>query len=647
MTPRALARSLIPLPEESLSGYLLRLAYRLNRSPARVAELCGISSGRQRRLTADHLVELPAHTAAGFARASGLSATDVHDLTLKRYAHAYPPLHMRRGPRSQQDVQQGYFGSISTFYATTWGMNFSSRFCPDCLTGDGSPAQDAYGGPWKLRWHLPVVFACTRHQRLLENQCPSCRSPLNQSYESRAALITQPTSPQRLHPLQCRNAVTGPDGPSPRPNLCGARLEDTTDTSSEPLPRDDHQRLLDLQARLESRLSLAPGCTQPSRQPAPLQDLVHTAQLIKLSWPTGSDIVPSPVLRALIDDHAAPLHTGLTKASAHTTARFRRLWSPPQDSAQSGALLLAAQTLLESSGGPSALRERIQPLVQSALASAPQGACRSFFRRSEFSPTMARAMARRVHGFYAAGPLEYATMRVASRDCAFAAEEVPAHLPKAWYDTNFTDFADHVPHPTPYTVHHLRRVTCLKLVEMTAGGSWLACAQALDIPTGQAHSSLSKLRIQFGDSNLWTRFENTAELIAQHLDDLPHRVSYAHRRRTLATWQLPDTDWNALCAGLPLAHSFTARFGTRLGTVLTWAETTQSDHRLCPLLTELPRSSGARLELVEEISKFLTPRNQRGGSPLELRHRIARYAERLGSRCDNDRHSTRMLNSPL
>src|SRR5260370_15052265 len=42
--PRPLSRSLIPVPGESLPGFLLRLSYRLNLPPARLAELAGLRS---------------------------------------------------------------------------------------------------------------------------------------------------------------------------------------------------------------------------------------------------------------------------------------------------------------------------------------------------------------------------------------------------------------------------------------------------------------------------------------------------------------------------------------------------------------------------------------------------------------------------
>ena len=242
---------------------------------------------------------------------------------------------------------------------------------------------------------------------------------------------------------------------------------------------------------------------------------------------------------------------------------------------------------------------------------------------------LARALVRQAHGFHAAGPWEYANLR----DCRFTAEEVPSHLPLDWYEKYFADFADHVPHPNLYTVRHLRRAAPLKLVEMTAGGSWLQCARALDIPEGRARSALIKLRGQFGESDGWSRFVEVAEQLACHLDQLPRRVNYALRRRTLATWQMPHSDWTELCDGLPQANRLTSRYGTMLGTVLVWAETTQSDYLLCPLL-RAPRTAGTDLtRLIDKISQLLTPANQKGRS-LEFLRNVAKYSRDLGAHCD-------------
>ena len=91
-----------------------------------------------------------------------------------------------------------------------------TRFCPDCLTGDGSPIQESFGGPWRKIWHLPVVFACTKHQRLLEHRCPQCDQ------------LVHGRRPRNSHPDPARNARK----PTPSPPMPdGARFRQGPDAA--------------------------------------------------------------------------------------------------------------------------------------------------------------------------------------------------------------------------------------------------------------------------------------------------------------------------------------------------------------------------------------------------------------------------------
>ncbi len=132
MTLRPLPRSLAPLPDESLPGFLLRLATRLDRSPSRLATLCGLTE-RPGRIPLGLLQELPDTTARAFAHAAGLSIAEANDLTLQRFATPYPPL------RAVRAVPQ----RTTVMLATQWALDFSTRYCPQCLHGDASEIQQA------------------------------------------------------------------------------------------------------------------------------------------------------------------------------------------------------------------------------------------------------------------------------------------------------------------------------------------------------------------------------------------------------------------------------------------------------------------------------------------------------------------------
>ena len=92
----ALPSSLAPLPSESLPGYLLRLAWRPELTPARIAELCGLvssaSASRHGRIPVDPLIGLPRDASARFAVAAGLDSGEAAGLTLAGFRRAYPAL---------------------------------------------------------------------------------------------------------------------------------------------------------------------------------------------------------------------------------------------------------------------------------------------------------------------------------------------------------------------------------------------------------------------------------------------------------------------------------------------------------------------------------------------------------------------------
>ncbi|CAM5649229.1 TniQ family protein [Streptomyces griseomycini] len=58
-----------------------------------------------------------------------------------------------------------------------WLLTTSTRYCPSCLSGDGSAIQQRHGGPWKPAWRMAADFACLEHRCFLAPPAPpaSCR----------------------------------------------------------------------------------------------------------------------------------------------------------------------------------------------------------------------------------------------------------------------------------------------------------------------------------------------------------------------------------------------------------------------------------------------------------------------------------------
>ena len=342
-TPRRpLPRSLAPLPEESLPGYLLRLAHRLGQSPDQTAQLCGLPSRPPAGLAARNLVALPNETAAMLAAATRLSPAEAHGLTLRQFAAAYPPL----TPAIPMATTAGQHGS--SWMLHNWVLDREGRYCPDCLAGDTSPIQQALGGPWKLRWHLPITLACTIHRRLLNAVCPACGNTPG----GPVGLIREP-SIRGLHPTQCRACLETAQHREHR-QLCAARLDQAPSTTT-PIPDTDLHSALVLQQRLDHLFA-----TDPRTARGYVLDLVTASQLIAITWPACSAFAPTATAEALIDTHAMS-RPGKPRAGSLQI----RPWSAPRDPAHRAALLLAAEALIQDCGhDPAASQNLIHRYVR-------------------------------------------------------------------------------------------------------------------------------------------------------------------------------------------------------------------------------------------------------------------------------------------
>lgn len=615
MTFRPLARSLAPLPEESLPGFLLRLSSRLEIPPSWLAVRCGLTehSVHNARIPTLLLQDVPATTAQNFALATGLDLAEVSALTLRQFEPHYSPL--RTAYRTPHRT--------TTMLSARWAMEFSPRYCPPCLRGDGSAIQQTWGGPWKLQWHLPVTFVCSQHHRLLESVCPACRRPLNTSSSGRFNLITSPGT--RLHALQCRNR-TESAAPQARGNRrCGTRL-DHLDHASDPSPSliaSDLDRLLALQQRIDQRLF---GDQQGPDGTSYFEDVVLAAHLITLSWPAAADLIPSRYLQTRLDKHAAPI-AELVQAGQAMGLPSRRTGAraAPADTTQRAALLLAADTLLGEQDQTS-LREQVRPLVQTVRSRAPMY-YGQIARSLNISPRFAQALATKSYSTHG-----HRNLRTPSRKHRYSVEEVPAYLPKLWFDTYFDSFLDHMPEDQRPRVRALRRAASLQLVKLATGLSWHRCAEPLGLTPRMAAKLLASLAKRFEPVKLWPEFDRRVDQIADHLDAADERVNYASRRQGLAEWRMPSEDWHLLTGGIPRLRRLHEQGDPDVGTALAWGGATQGEPLYSPIVRESERKDTDVTSLTREI--FLLQRDDMRGARLHLRRRLDAYAAQLASACD-------------
>ncbi|MFJ1859954.1 TniQ family protein [Streptomyces anulatus] len=604
---RPLARSLDPLPGESLSGFLLRLSYRLGLAPHRVATLCGLAC-RSDVIPHDQLRGLGPEAAARLARATQLSIPEAQGLTLEAFNGRYPPL-----AKLQKSTRQAP-GSVPL----NWAVNPDTRYCPHCLGGDGTPSQQAYGGAWQLRWHLPVTFACARHRCLLQQTCPLCTQPLCGRVTTRYSLLTLPHVPD-LHPAQCRNQnPTVARRHHGRATPCGARLDQLAPPAP-PLAQQDLDHLLRLQQHLDRLLSPSPSAHCEGHEAAAyFGDLVLAARLVMISWPTGACLLPSTSLEDLVGEYAA----GFAPPDASTNSGARRY--APRSTAQSAALLLAAANGLGDRDMTS-MRDRLEPLAREVYRRSRSTGTK-LFTNSDASPTLLRATA----------PLPYGTqrrteLRVTPRPYRYRPEEIPPLFPRKWYADLLEPLTAQLTHVTTVVARHLRWAGSLRLAELVIGHTWRACAPALGIPPASAAQTMHVLGRQMTDAGLWPAFETAVDEAALRLHDQDHRVDYAHRRLATAHWRLTRDQWQVLCEDIPGLEQRAATGDTCVGEVLLWSMINESSYLHSPAVLHRRSDSPEPDRITCKAGELL--RRDRPSFVL-LRRRLEAYAVRLGDQCD-------------
>lgn len=176
---RQLPRGLAPLADESLPGYVLRLAHRLGTAPGDIAARTGLSERPAGLLPLGFLHAVGTDTAQVFAQVTRLTPEEVSGLGLATFSPRYGPLDLSHTP---QKVTRSVINN------NPWAYFRSTRYCSHCLAGDGSEIQQRHGGPWQRLWRLPVVFACLKHRCFLRHRCPACDQPVQFTARTRSLI---------------------------------------------------------------------------------------------------------------------------------------------------------------------------------------------------------------------------------------------------------------------------------------------------------------------------------------------------------------------------------------------------------------------------------------------------------------------------
>ncbi|MER7671317.1 TniQ family protein [Kitasatospora sp. NPDC096128] len=574
-----LPRSLSPLPDESLPGFLLRLAHRLDLSPSQLIWRTGLGGDKPgSRALAGHLLMLEAAPLEAFAAATRLAPIDAEALTLRPFLRHYPPLTRALVREGSQPRPRNIFppGLLAAY----------SRYCPLCLAGDGSPVQNKYGGPWKRQWRLAITFACLDHNVFLRHHCPTCGQLALSGYPDSPLSLMPSAGAHGLHAAQCRNSRPG-EGRHQHV-LCRQPLDQVAPPDLELSPD-----LAELQRRLLARLD--------GRQPAELAaqgfaDLHVVSSIVRATWPAAIDHVPEETRTALTD------HVSVQESLARSTwpranNRGRRssiAWTtPPAAAPAMAAMLFAAERLITAPEQPDALAELL-PLAPVQKEPRWDDTWRTLARdssqllrqridrdyRVQFPPEWIR------HGT----PIQWIAQThraealfepvVEVRDRGFGPEHIPQRLPDDW----FRVFADHAGLPAPSS-QLLRRIIPIQMVQSVTSLGFQDAAEFLGIPTEWITTEprrLHPLRLH----SQWRTYDfpGAVERLAGHIAHNPGRTDYKARRRFFASWNLDDEDWERLCQ--PHARVGTQKTRSRIRdcvSALIWSRATGSEFVLAPV----------------------------------------------------------------
>ena len=457
-------------------------------------------------------------------------------------------------------------------------LTSATRYCPQCLAGDGSPIQQQHGGAWQKAWRLPVVFACQAHRQLLEHLCPSCRQPAMSAGPGAPALLIPRAGDGGLHPAQCRAALRPQDaGRHARP--CGARLDAPARAGEDSPVSDD---LLALQGRLLQLLdpegpAAAVSVGQPATPAQYFADLRLVCSLINGAWPHSRNLIAGPGMAESLGQHIAS--TGGAAIRRHTLCD-----APPLDARPGAALITAAARILDD-GDLRALGELLAPARDGASRKSPRGRWIRRYQRAghDCSDGFRDALEPLVNSFQRADRRSRGR-RAPAHQVSFAPEHVPEHLQDDWYHEHFRHIGGNT--------RLLRRAAALRLVQMSAGGSLAEAAAFLSID--HRYLKASPGSVAFTDDR--AEFRLAVRALARQLSATPELINYKHRRDALRHWRIGPAAWQGIISQLPPTKGpFQPELSDckrQFASEAVWARITQGEHLLAPRIIENHLSAG-------------------------------------------------------
>lgn len=477
---RRLPRSNAPQPQESLSGYLLNLAHRLQLRPKDLVVRTGLKDdSNPALLDLQYAVTLPEEQRRRFAFATGLTDAEVLELTIERHLDVVASSADRTVAR--------------TLHSNLWLNLGHTRYCPECLAAT-DPATPEHA-VWRVNWLTPWAVACVIHRRLLLDTCPECQTPTGFSgrnaFRSTIPNLHRPVT----HPAACRaqerNHITG---------LCDTRL----DQVPAPAVSDD---LVSLQSHLDQMLGGEPYAT---------------------SQTLGTSVTPAQRLRDLRLVIILLQLTPADGALAPIPQPPRVLTQPPTDTATAARLLQQAAELLNDP----TRTDGLQALSKHALRHHKE-AWKKAVATGSASPALDHALKDVKNGIVdPAKLLAYATIG----NPAFTASNVPAYLDQDTYDRHFADIPDRYQRP-------IRRCVPIALVRLISNHGTNSAGRLLGYDASTTQAACARASDAFDTLGL-NHFRQRVTRIAAEHNTRPTQTDYARLRDAFTSqWTIPDDIW--------------------------------------------------------------------------------------------------------
>ncbi len=569
-------RSLAPLPEESLAGFLLRLAHHLDEPPGHVAWRTGMTHNHFNTSLAPrrHLIMMGPGLLATFAHATRMTTDQADQLTFRRFIDRYPPVAeaLTRRPGAPPQPRGAF---------PAWLLTDSTRYCPRCLRGDGSPIQNLYGGTWRLFWHLPIAFACLDHQVMLQDTCPACRLPAQSGHSGISTRLVPNPIKAGHHPVECRNNSDG----TPTGSVCGRRLDDASDLHESAFVPE----LADLQSKLLAMLSPQ---RDPEESAQSFSDMRVMAAVISATWPRITSIVTLP--GALAD--ALEEHSAIQKRAADDIktlplrgSRHPSLWSTePRSAAATAALLSLADQVLRQPTDE--LRASLAALLETAPSDDdPRWGTAWRILQHQTSPLIryeTEGALRRRFPLQPPGRLDRlpptpAVLPIQRR--GYEPQHVPQELPASW--VGVFDRASSTRH-SPTRSAAFRRSIAVQLVQAASGMIMAEAARFLGLPDSWIDNPLQLPPIQSELRGPTYGALGAFERLAEYIPTIP-LVNYHEHREQFAFWRLNVAEWDRIRDSVTeLAPAFRQwDQGDRLrgcASAFVWSKLTGSEWILAP-----------------------------------------------------------------